>query len=198
MMGRHLNRRDEYIEEVAVGEREPPHDGNIFLEEYNSKWPVMFELEAERIRGALGAKAMQIHHVGSTAVPGLSAKPIIDILLVVQDSSDESSYVPYLEVAGYVLRIREPDWFEHRMLKGFDADINLHVFSENASEIKRMLAFRDWLRNHEDDRQKYEKIKRELARQTWRHVQHYADAKTEIVEEIMERAISNMQNPVNS
>jgi len=180
--------RDEYIESVTTGKREP-HNGKITLEEYNPNWAVLFEREAERIRSSLGNRALQIHHVGSTSVPGLCAKPIIDILLVVADSSDESSYVPDLESAGYTLRIREPDWFEHRMFIGPDIDINLHVFSENTSEVERMIRFRDRLRGHNDDRYRYEQVKRELAQRTWRHVQHYADAKTTVIREIMEGSI---------
>lgn len=129
-------------------------------------------------------------HVGSTSVPGLCAKPIIDIVLVVENSADESSYVPYLEAAGYKLRIREPEWFEHRMFKGPDTNINLHVFSRGTPEIDRMLRFRDWLRYNESDREKYAQVKRNLAKKEWRHVQHYADAKTAVVQEIMERAMS--------
>jgi len=140
------------------------------------------------IRSILGNKVLQLEHVGSTSVPGLCAKPIIDMLLVVEDSADEQSYVPALEAAGYVLRIREPEWFEHRMFKGPDTDINLHVFSSGASEIDRMLCFRDWLRSNKDDRDKYAQVKRKLAKQKWRHVQHYADANTLIIQEIMKRA----------
>lgn len=86
------------------------------------------------------------------------------------------------------MRVREPDWYEHRMFKGPDTDINLHVFSKGTEEIDRMLRFRDWLRSNESDRKKYAQVKKELARKKWRHVQHYADAKTAIVQEIMERA----------
>ena len=121
-------------------------------------------------------------------MPGLCAKPIIDILLVVSDSADEMSYVPDLEKAGYKLRIREPEWFEHRLFKGPDTDINLHVFSKGTSEVDRMLRFRDWLRANKSDRDNYARVKRNLAQREWRHVQHYADAKTSIVQEIMERA----------
>ena len=110
------------------------------------------------------------------------------IRLVVKDSADESSYVPVLEAAGYVLQIREPDWFEHRLFKGPDTDINLHVFSLGTSEIDRMLRFRDWLRTNDTDRDKYAQVKRSLAKNKWRHVQHYANAKTSIVQEIMKRA----------
>lgn len=138
----------------------------------------------------LGNKVLQLEHVGSTSIPGLCAKPIIDILLVVIDSADETTYVPDLEKAGYTLRIREPEWFEHRLFKGPDTDINLHVFSEGASEVTRMLRFRDWLRSNNADRDKYASVKRHLAQRQWRHVQHYADAKSGIVQEIMERANS--------
>jgi GrpB protein len=94
----------------------------------------------------LGPRAMQLEHSGSTSVPGLAAKPIIDMLLVVSDSADENAYVPALQSNGYVLRIREAEWHEHRMFKGPEADINLHVFSCGCPEIDRILLFRDWLR----------------------------------------------------
>ena len=121
-------------------------------------------------------------------MPGLAAKPRIDIVLAVADSSDEPAYVTPLEEAGYVLRIREPDWFQHRVLKGPDTDINLHVFTQGCSEIDRMLLFRDWLRRNEADRQFYERTKKELAHQTWKYTQNYADAKTTVVREILARA----------
>ena len=184
-----VQRSDEELQKFVVGELKP-HDSQITLVEYDTDWPNLFEREARRICSALGNKALQIEHVGSTSVPGLCAKPIIDMLLVVKDSADESSYVPVLEAAGYVLQIREPDWFEHRLFKGPDTDINLHVFSLGTSEIDRMLRFRDWLRSNEKDREKYAQVKLNLAKNKWRHVQHYADAKTSIVQEIMERANS--------
>lgn len=178
---------DEELQKITVGDRKP-HNATITLAEYDPRWPELFELEANRIRASLGDKALRVEHVGSTSVLGLCAKPIIDILLVVADSADESAYVPFLEAAGYTLRVREPEWFEHRLFKGPDIDINLHVFSEGASEIKRMLRFRDWLRANDSDRDNYANAKRSLAQRVWRHVQHYADAKTSIVQEIMDRA----------
>jgi GrpB-like predicted nucleotidyltransferase (UPF0157 family) len=181
---------EEYLKKVTVGELKP-HNAPIALVEYDPRWPGLFEREADRIRSALGDRALRVEHVGSTSVPGLCAKPVIDILLVVPDSSDEASYVPALEAAGYKLRIREPEWFEHRLFKGSDTDINLHVFSEGASEIERMLCFRDWLRTCEEDREKYARVKRELARRSWRHVQDYADAKGDVVREILDRACKN-------
>lgn len=179
---------DEELQQIRVGEL-VPHDATITLADYDPEWPRTFAREAERVRAALGDGVVRLEHVGSTSVPGLAAKPIVDILLVVADSADEPSYVPALEAAGYALRTREPDWFEHRMFKGPDADINLHVFGHGAAEVDRMVAFRDWLRATPDDRNYYERTKRELAKRTWRHVQHYADAKTAVVEEIMTRAM---------
>src|SRR5690349_21881543 len=108
---------DEDIQRVRL-HKVAPHNAPITLADYDPGWPVLFAREAARIRAALGDRAVQIEHAGSTSVPGLAAKPIIDILLAVPDSSDEHASVPALEAAGYVLRIREPDWFEHRLFKG--------------------------------------------------------------------------------
>jgi len=87
---------DEKIREVAVGELKP-FDSSITLVEYDPLWPEYFAREAWRIKNVLGNRALRVEHVGSTSVPGLIAKPIIDILLVVADSADEPSYVPALE-----------------------------------------------------------------------------------------------------
>jgi GrpB-like predicted nucleotidyltransferase (UPF0157 family) len=165
-------------------------NGPVELVAYDPGWPALFEREARRIRAALGERTRLVEHVGSTSVPGLSAKPIIDVLVAVPNSADEASYAPALEAAGYVLRIREPEWWEHRMFKGPDTNANVHVFSEGEAEIGRMLAFRDWLRTHDGDRALYEQRKRELAARTWKYVQHYADAKTEVVEGIIARAMA--------
>lgn len=185
---------DEDIQRVRLG-KVTPHNAPITLADYDPAWPVLFAREAARIRAALGARAVRVEHVGSTSVPGLAAKPIIDVLLAVPDSSDEESYVPALQRAGYMLRIREPDWFEHRLFKGPDTDINLHVFTAGAAEIDRMLLFRDRLRANDTDRDAYLQVKRHLAQQTWRHVQHYADAKTAIVEQIIARATAHQGGP---
>jgi GrpB-like predicted nucleotidyltransferase (UPF0157 family) len=126
-----------------------------------------------------------LEHVGSTSVPGLAAKPIIDILLVVANSAEESDYVPALVAKGYVLRIREPEWHEHRLLKNPRSTVNLHVFSAGSEEVDRMLRFRDLLRTNPAARELYEQTKRELAKRTWRYVQNYADAKSKVVESIL-------------
>ena len=131
---------------------------------------------------------MRIEHAGSTSVPRLAAKPIIDLLLVLADSAAEDAYAPALEAAGYVLRIREPNWYQHRMFKGPDTDINLHVFSSGCPEIDRMLLFRDWLRSNAADRDLYARTKLALAQKEWKHVQNFADAKVVVIEEIIARA----------
>jgi GrpB-like predicted nucleotidyltransferase (UPF0157 family) len=150
----------------------------------------LFVREAERIRAVLGERVVRLEHVGSTSVPGLAAKPIIDIVLVVADSGDEPAYLPDLEAAGYLLVIREPDWWQHRILKGPDTNVNLHVYSPDCPEIERYLIFRDRLRSDPVDREHYQRVKRELAQRDWTYVQQYADAKTEVVEEIVLRARS--------
>ena len=186
--GRHEMREDEILVAWVV---EPPRlDGPVVLVDYDPAWPALFAQEEARIRGALGDAVLQVEHTGSTSVPGLAAKPIIDMLLVVPDSSDEPAFVPALTAAGYRLVIREPDWNEHRMFKGPDTNVNLHVLSDGNPEIERVLGFRDWLRTHDDDRIRYERTKRELAGRQWEYVQNYADAKTEVVEAIIARAMA--------
>lgn len=164
-----------------------PLRGRIPIVKYDPKWPGLFDDQADRIRSALGDRTLRIEHVGSTSVPGLSAKPVIDIVLAVANSADEANYAPALDAAGYRLLIREPGWFEHRMFKGADPEVNLHVFSEGCEEIGRMLHFRDWLRENAADRELYERTKLALAQRKWKTVQDYADAKSAVVAEIMAR-----------
>jgi GrpB-like predicted nucleotidyltransferase (UPF0157 family) len=178
---------EEEIRAATVGELQPL-TGQIQVVDYDPAWPDLFEREAGRIRAVLGDRVLRLEHVGSTSVPGLAAKPIIDMLLVVADSGDEPAYAADLEAAGYVLRIREPDWYQHRCFKGPDTNLNLHVFSTGCPEIERMLRFRDLLRRDRSARDRYQRAKRELARRDWRYVQQYADAKTTVVEELLERA----------
>ena len=181
---------EDQIIAATVGERQPSNS-SIYLAPYDSAWPSLFIRLNNHIIEALGDDILLLEHVGSTAIPGLSAKPIIDIVMAVADSSDESSYVKPLEKKGYTLRIREPDWYEHRLLRPPEVQGNLHVFSNGCEEIEQMLLFRDWLRNHADDRVLYEDTKRELAARTWKYTQNYADAKAEIVQEILARARRN-------
>lgn len=178
---------DDQIRDHTVGELRPL-SGKIEIADYDPRWPDWFQREAERVRTALGERALRIEHTGSTSVPGLPAKPIIDMLLAVANSADESSYVSALEKAGYVLRIREPEWHEHRMFRRADPQVHLHVFTAGCPEIEQVLLFRDWLRSHEQDRSLYTRTKRELAQQNWTYGQNYADAKTPVIQEILDRA----------
>ena len=183
-MGDATKTTEERLREVTIGEPQRI-DGPIRLAEADPRWPLLFAREAGRIRAALGADALLVEHVGSTAVPGLAAKPILDIVLAVADAADEAAWLPRLEAAGYVLRLREPDWLEHRLVKGPETDLNLHVFSAGCPEIDRMIAFRDRLRADAAARAAYEAKKRELAARSWRWVQEYADAKSAIVAAIL-------------
>jgi GrpB-like predicted nucleotidyltransferase (UPF0157 family) len=188
----HFDRDDaeayaERLAQVTVGGPRPLA-GRIKLRDYDPGWPERFEQEAARVRAALGDRAVRLEHVGSTSVPGLPAKPIIDIALEVPDPGDESAYVPQLEAAGYELRIREPDWFEHRMFKTPGEDVQVHVFPAGSVETDRMVRFRDWLRRNAADRELYARTKAQLARRRWKYMQQYADAKTEVIGEIMARA----------
>ncbi|MBK9738275.1 MAG: GrpB family protein [Actinobacteria bacterium] len=160
----------------------------IILAEPDPRWAEQYRAQEDGIRTALGPIAHTVEHVGSTSVPGLAAKPILDILLVVPDATDEPSYVPALERAGYAFFLREPLWHEHRLLKGTEPWVNLHVFPIGSAEIERMLLFRDRLRGHPAERRLYEDTKRRLSMQEWESVQDYADAKTEVVEAIIRRA----------
>ncbi|MBN2501290.1 MAG: GrpB family protein [Anaerolineales bacterium] len=178
---------EEEILAATVGDRKP-HNSTVHLASYDPAWPVMFAQLKQRVAQALGDKILLLEHVGSTSIPGLSAKPIIDMLLVVEDSSDEDAYVASLEQQDFTLRIREPNWHAHRLFKFVDPKTNLHVFSDGCEEIEKMLLFRDWLRTHAEDRLRYEETKRELAARTWKYTQNYADAKSKVVQEIMARA----------
>jgi GrpB-like predicted nucleotidyltransferase (UPF0157 family) len=173
-----------YLGEVLIGGLEP---GAIVLTAYDPAWAARYDREAAIIRRALGVYALGVEHIGSTAVPGLLAKPIIDILVVVADSSREETYLPALEAAGYVLRVREPAFHEHRMLRTPAADVHVHVYSAGSAEIARMLRFRDHLRQSESDRDAYASAKRGLASRSWKSMQYYAEAKTPVIERILAR-----------
>ena len=179
-------------DEIRAAWVEPPPvlTAPIVLAEPDPAWPALYAREADRIQAALGQRVIRIEHTGSTSVPGLAAKPIIDITMAVADVTDEEAWLPGLEAAGYRLVIREgePDWYDHRCLKGPDTNVNLHTFSAGCPEVERMVGFQNWLRTHDDDRTLYEATKRELASRDWQFVQNYADAKGEVVEGIARRA----------
>ena len=162
-------------------------DGEVILLPYDPQWVAMYESEAAIIREALGEKALLIEHIGSTSVPGLIAKPCIDIALAVADSAKEDAYVPELDAAGFVLRLRHPDWNEHRVFKSERINVNLHVWSAGHSEIDRHIRFRDWLRTHPEDLELYANAKRGIAAGNHATMADYADAKNEVVLRIQGR-----------
>jgi GrpB-like predicted nucleotidyltransferase (UPF0157 family) len=166
----------------------------VVLVPHDPRWCKQFSVEKDKIRAALGESVIDVEHVGSTAVPDLEAKPVIDIHITVHDSSDEASYLLQLIDAAYVLVHREPNWFEHRMLRGRDPRVNLHVFSQGCPEVDRCCLFRDWLCVCPEDRALYAAAKRKLARHAWQDVNDYAIAKRHIVETIMKRALIGHTN----
>jgi GrpB-like predicted nucleotidyltransferase (UPF0157 family) len=176
---------EERVREAIIGEIRPQA---IVIADYDPAWPERFRREEAKIRRSLGEAALAVEHIGSTSVPRLAAKPIVDILLVVEDSGEEASYLPAMEEAGYVLRVREPNFEEHRMFRTPGKDVHVHVFSVGSKEIERLLLLRDRLRGNERDRELYASTKRKLASRDWPSMQHYADAKSGVVEGILKRA----------
>jgi GrpB-like predicted nucleotidyltransferase (UPF0157 family) len=173
---------DRYLDSVLIGGREAfaPVIAN-----HDPAWPARFaELEA-RIRPALGDAALAVEHIGSTSVPGLAAKPIVDVLVVVTDVDDEPSYVPAMEGAGFVLRVREAG---HRMFRTPARDVHVHVYSAGDQAITDYLDLRDWLRVDESDRALYADVKRDLARRPWCDMNHYAEAKSDVIQQVLGRA----------
>lgn len=156
----------------------------VVIVDYDPAWAERFEIERAKIADALGPRALRIEHVGSTSVPGLAAKPIVDVQLSVREVEDESDYLHALEAAGYALRAREP---EHRLVRIFE-EIQVHICSAGGEWERRHILFRDWLRRSSEDRALYESHKRELAREDWETRNHYAEAKNEVIAQIMERA----------
>jgi GrpB-like predicted nucleotidyltransferase (UPF0157 family) len=171
-----------------IGGAEP---GQIVIADHDPTWRTRYQKHADAIAAALGDTLLRIEHIGSTSVPGLAAKPIIDVLAIVPDSADEPSYVPRLEAAGYALRVREPEFYEHRMLRTSGREVHVHVYSPGVPEIGRYLTFRDRLRTSAKDRRRYEDVKRRLATRSWPDMDAYAEAKSEVVEAIIAAAIAD-------
>ena len=156
----------------------------IEIHEYDDRWREQFGEHRVRIEAALGATALRVEHIGSTAVPGLAAKPIIDVLVTVDDPGDESAFRAALEQQGYELRVREPG---HRMFRTPARDVHVHVWADSDPEVERHLQFRDRLRASPSDRAEYEQLKRELAKREWADMNDYADAKGPLIASILAR-----------
>jgi GrpB-like predicted nucleotidyltransferase (UPF0157 family) len=164
-----------------------PRPVRVQLAEYDPQWPARFDARAAELRRILGDRARLIEHIGSTSVPGLAAKPIIDIVVGIDDPDDEPAYLPDLEAAGYDLRVREP---QHRCLRIGEPDepVNLHCYPPDHAETRKYLTFRDRLRADEADRRRYEVTKRSLADREWRDINYYAEAKQPVIDAILQRA----------
>lgn len=172
-----------------VGGRRP--ESGIRIVPADPAWPETYRAIESRIRAAVGDVALRIDHVGSTSVPGLPAKPVIDIDLIVPDPADESRYLPALEADGFALTVREPWWYEHRCLVAASPRVNLHVFGPDAAEPVRHRIFRDWLREHPADRDLYRDAKlaaAEKANAAGEHVMDYNARKQDVIRAIYRRA----------
>ena len=160
---------------------------SIVIEDYDPAWADRFAAARSLLSEALSGQIIAIEHVGSTSVPGLPAKPIIDIDLLIEDTADESRYLPALAEVGYRLVLREPWWYGHRMLVSPAEDVHLHMWPAGAPEPVRHRLFRDWLRTHPADRGLYAATKRRLARDTVHSPGDYSLAKNDVIDDIYER-----------
>jgi len=156
----------------------------VRLSPYRAEWAERFLVERDRIAAALGRAAERIEHMGSTSVPGLDAKPIVDILVAVADPADPG-VGSALEAAGYVLRVDEEG---HRMFRTPERDVHVHLWVSGSEDVARHLEFRDRLRASEADRRAYSELKHRLAEREWDDINDYADAKGGLIAEILERA----------
>ena len=173
---------DGYLDAVLIGGRE---ERELVLVDYTPEWASRFARERVRILEALGEVARRVEHVGSTAVPGLAAKPIVDILVAVDDPDDESGYLAAMEGAGYALRVREAG---HRMFRTPERDVHVHVWKAGSDDERRHLVFRDRLRQAPDERALYESVKRRFVGEKFTDMNYYARAKGPVIEEIIGRA----------
>ena len=172
---------------ALVGDPPASWGGRVVLSPYDPGWALRFADAAGLVTAALGGSVLAVEHVGSTSVPGLAAKPIIDIDLVVADTNDESRYVPALTAIGYRLLLREPWWHGHRMFVPATEDVHLHVWPPDSPEITRHRLLRDWLRTHPDDRDLYADTKRRLAAETAENPGDYTMAKSDVIDAIFAR-----------
>lgn len=173
--------RNAEIQASLVG---PLEARKVEIVDYDDEWPLLFRREARALEKALGETAIRIEHIGSTSVPDLAAKPVVDILVTVEQV-DEATLTPVLVPLGFELRVRES---EHLAFRRRDRSVNLHFYPDDSEEVTAYLLFRDHLRVDGGDRALYETVKRRLATQEWPDVNHYADAKGPVIDEILTRA----------
>jgi GrpB-like predicted nucleotidyltransferase (UPF0157 family) len=177
----HSDALERKLDAILIGHRQP---GPVTLSEYDPSWPARFEALREELSAGLGPLAASIEHIGSTAGPGLAAKPIVDVLVTVQRIEPDDEYLAALEVAGYTLRVREPG---HRMFRSPARDVHVHFWARSSTEAEDYLLLRDRLRCSARDRDEYERLKRELAPRAWPDVNYYAEAKGPLITELLAR-----------
>lgn len=167
----------------------------VEIVEYDPRWPALFEQEAERLRGALDPSLIVgLEHFGSTAIPNLSAKPIIDIVIAVCSLADaRASFVESLQKLDYVYWAENPKQDRMFFVKGmppFGSRRTHHVHvTEPGGELWRRLAFRDYLRAHPAEARRYEQLKRRLATEHPTDREAYTDAKSAYIEQVMRKVL---------
>ena len=162
-----------------------PEKLEVGLDDYDARWTQDYRHHRRRILDALAAVDVDVEHIGSTAVPGLAAKPIVDIVVAVPDITAEEEYLDKLLAAGYELRVREPG---HRLVRTPTRDVHVHVYERGDAAVHEYLLLRDHLRTHAGDRALYEGVKRALISQQWDDMNDYADAKNDVILAIKARA----------
>ena len=162
----------------------------VKLSEYNPEWVQLFREEKERIAEKLGNKIVTIEHIGSTSVSGLGAKPIVDILLGVRKISDADEFIPKMEELGYEYRNHFENVMPYRRYFTKPEHYHVHTVEVTSEFWRRHLLFRDYLRAHDDKRNEYNKLKKELAEREWNDVNDYAYAKTDFIKKIEKDALN--------
>lgn len=175
-------RRPDVTTLELVGGPQPLH---VTLEPYDPRWAVDFVAHRDRILEALAGQEIEVDHIGSTSVPGLAAKPIIDLVVVVADITAEEDYLEPLLAAGYELRVREPG---HRLVRTPARDVHVHVYRRGDPAVDDYRLLRDRLRSDAADRALYESVKQGLMTRSWGDSNDYADAKDEVIAAIKTRA----------
>ncbi len=170
--------------EIVGEERRDP----IEIVDYDPSWPDRFAEWRDRLSAELGTVALRIEHVGSTAVPGLAAKPILDIQVTVVDLEDEGAYVPAIDRAGVALRSRDAAHRYFRPAPGRPRDVQIHVCAAGGDWERDHLDFRDYLRSNDEARDAYGNLKKALAVQYPDDRLAYTEAKTAFVTDALCRA----------
>lgn len=163
----------------------------IFIVPYNPEWPEEFRKEAARVTAAAGSNVITAHHIGSTAIPGIYAKPVLDLLLVVQSVDALDVRQPEMEALGYEARgeygIPGRRFFRRDNAAG-DRTHHIHAFEAGSPQIARHLAFRNYMIAHPETAQEYSDLKRELAAKYPNDIEAYMDGKDIFIQEIDRRA----------